>query len=99
MSLKPEPESLDDIAEANIQAALREQAGKLDLIGLGLTSPPESLGKLTSLQSLDLSGNQLTACRSGWAAHQPAIALPLRQSTHEPAGVAGQAHQPASARP
>jgi Leucine-rich repeat (LRR) protein len=61
MSLKPEPESLDDVAEANIQAALREQAGKLNLSGLELTSLPESLGKLTSLQSLDISGNQLTS--------------------------------------
>ena len=52
MSLKPEPESLDDLAEANIQAALREQAGKLDLIGLGLTSLPESLGKLRELPAL-----------------------------------------------
>ena len=49
MSLKREPESPDDIAEANIQAALREQAGEIEFVWIGLTSLPESLGKLTSL--------------------------------------------------
>ena len=61
MSSKREPESPDEIAEARIQGALGEQAGRLDLSELGLTSLPESLGKLSGLQTLYLSGNQLTS--------------------------------------
>jgi hypothetical protein len=59
MSLKPEPESPDAIAETRIQTALREQTSKLELSGLGITSLPESLGKLPALQTLDLSRNRL----------------------------------------
>jgi internalin A len=61
MSLKPKPKSPDAIAEARIQAALRQQTRNLDLSRLALTSLPESLGRLTGLQSLDLSRNRLTS--------------------------------------
>jgi internalin A len=61
MSSKREPDSPDAIAEARIQEALREQRLELDLSGLGLTSLPELLKKLASLQVLSLSGNQLTS--------------------------------------
>ena len=54
-------------AEAKIAAALRTGATELDLNGIGkpdsekLTELPESLGRLTQLQTLNLDGNQLTA--------------------------------------
>ena len=53
------------------------QAGRLYLSELGLTSLPESLGKLSSLQSLDLS-RQSAHEPAGVArqAEQPAIARP-----------------------
>ena len=43
MSSKRKPESPNEIAEARIQGALGEQAGRLDLYALGLTRLPESL--------------------------------------------------------
>jgi len=52
------------IAEQKIEKALRTQATGLDLSGSGdtrLTELPESLGQLTQLGKLDLSGNRLTA--------------------------------------
>ena len=64
MSSKREPESPDEIAEARIQGALGEQAGRLDLSELGLTSLPESLGKLSGLQSSSFSAISSRACRS-----------------------------------
>ncbi len=54
-------------AEKKIKAARRSGAKELDLSGawddesLKLTELPESLGRLTALQSLNLSWNQLTA--------------------------------------
>jgi len=51
------------IAEQKIEKALRTQATGLDLSGSGdtrLTELPESLGQLTQLGKLDLSGNRLT---------------------------------------
>jgi internalin A len=60
MSLNGEPESPAAIADARIQAALFERNRELDLFKLGLTSVPESVGKLTSLKRLDLAQNRLT---------------------------------------
>jgi Leucine-rich repeat (LRR) protein len=61
MPLKRKPEAPDAIAEDRVQAALSNKNNNLYLVGLALTSLPESLSKLTSLQSLDLSKNQLTS--------------------------------------
>jgi internalin A len=61
MSLHRKTESPDAVAEARIQKELREKTGHLDLFGLGLTSLPESLEKLTSLQTLELFDNQITS--------------------------------------
>jgi internalin A len=61
MPLKRKPEAHDTIAEERIQAALSTKASDLHLAELGLTGLPESLGKLTSLQELDLMSNQLTS--------------------------------------
>jgi internalin A len=47
-------------AQKRINVALKKGATELDLSGLGLTSLPESLGKLTQLTILDVSDNELT---------------------------------------
>ena len=48
-------------AEQRIEQARREGATELGLRRMELTELPESLGELTQLQTLDLSGNQLTS--------------------------------------
>ncbi len=48
-------------AEQKIERARRLGATELDLFDMGLTELPESIGQLTQLQLLHLSGNQLTA--------------------------------------
>jgi internalin A len=53
----PQPE---EIAEARIAEATRTKGPALDLVRLGLKTLPESIGKLTWLQRLDVYGNQLT---------------------------------------
>lgn len=52
-------------AEKKIEAARKAQDKQLDLNRMGLSELPESLGQLTQLQLLYLSGNQLTAL-PGW---------------------------------
>ncbi len=99
MSSKREPESPDRIAEAHIQAALGKQAGTLDLSGLGLTTLPESLGKLSPACRAPLFLRQSAHEPAGVARTAPCTALPFRQSAHEPAGVARQAERPARALP
>ncbi len=47
-------------AEEKIEAARRSGATELNLSDMRLTELPESLGRLTQLQSLDLSYSQLT---------------------------------------
>lgn len=46
-------------AERRIRQAAQDGTGILDLVQLGLTAVPESVGNLTSLTRLDLSGNPL----------------------------------------
>ncbi|MEZ6052753.1 MAG: hypothetical protein R3C02_15415 [Planctomycetaceae bacterium] len=66
-----------------------DQAQKeLVLSGMQLTELPEWLGRLTQLQSLDLSGNRLTAARVAGPAHAVAVAGSLPQPTEGAAGVA-----------
>ena len=52
---------LPDEAEERIGRALAERASSLNLRSLELTRLPESLGQLTQLTELDVSGNQLTS--------------------------------------
>ena len=61
-NLSPEEKASQGFAEAErrIEKAKREKDIGLDLVSLGLTRLPETLGQLTALQSLDLSINQLT---------------------------------------
>ncbi len=47
-------------AEQKIEQARQQNATRLDLSWMGMTSLPESLGKLVQLQWLDLSHNNLT---------------------------------------
>ena len=54
-------ETPEQIAERRIEKAARTGATELTLRGSNLRELPESLGRLTQLQTLDLSGNQLTA--------------------------------------
>jgi hypothetical protein len=51
----------DRRARAAIDRAGRTGRPELDLSGLGLTTPPEEVGRLTGLRRLSLSRNQLTA--------------------------------------
>ena len=51
----PTPE---EIALQRIRAAAERGDTRLDLSRLGLTALPPEIGRLTSLQSLDLHGNQ-----------------------------------------
>ncbi|MEK7399563.1 MAG: COR domain-containing protein, partial [Candidatus Poribacteria bacterium] len=51
----------EEVALERINSALKGKATKLDLSGLLLTSLPESIGKLTQLQSLDVDSNRLTS--------------------------------------
>jgi internalin A len=89
MSSKREPESPNEIAEARIQAALGEQAGRLDLSQLGLTTPPESLGKLSGLRTLELPNNRLTSLPEwlGNLSRLQALDLSGNQLTSLPAGM------------
>jgi len=49
------------IAEERIQRALRTGQTRLDFLGLGLTSLPESVAQLGNLEILDVEGNHLTS--------------------------------------
>ena len=56
---KKSPEQ--QIAEKRIDEAHRTGAVELSLGGLGLTSLPDSIGRLSKLETLDLLDNKLTA--------------------------------------
>ena len=63
------------------------------------TELPESLGKLTQLQSLDLSGQPTDgAAEVAGPTHAVAVAGPLKESTNGAAKVVGSAHAVAVAR-